>query len=209
MRQATPHRDHSQQSHNSRQQYPAAQRVVKTGGTCGHHGTGEHPGCRRSALVEPFARQAYSATWTRPKRVAQRTLPDLAGLKQTGRFTEIPPRHASMHGQRCGSPDEAARHRPTPPSRAHHGETIVRVEDGPDDVRRAGFRLGEEESRRAPDGGTAMTAGVTWERVDAEDGGLRACPSVDRSATPRLLGRSPLDQGTPLRQGLLAGPGIG
>jgi hypothetical protein len=28
---------------------------------------------------------------------------------------------------------------------------------------------------------------VTWERVDAEDGGLRACPSVDRAATPRLL----------------------
>ena len=48
-------------------------------------------------------------------------------------------------------------------------------------------RFGEEESRRAPDGGTAKNAGVTWERVDAEDGGLRACPSVDRSATPRLL----------------------
>ena len=48
-------------------------------------------------------------------------------------------------------------------------------------------RFGEEESRRAPDGGTAENAGVTWERVDAEDGGLRACPSVDRSATPRLL----------------------
>nr|GID82711.1 hypothetical protein Ade03nite_16350 [Actinoplanes derwentensis] len=49
-------------------------------------------------------------------------------------------------------------------------------------------RFGEEESRRAPDGGMAKNAGVTWERVDAEDGGLRACPSVDRSATPRLLG---------------------
>ena len=48
-------------------------------------------------------------------------------------------------------------------------------------------RFGEEESRCAPDGGTAENAGVTWERVDAEDGGLRACPSVDRSATPRLL----------------------
>lgn len=48
-------------------------------------------------------------------------------------------------------------------------------------------RFGEGESRRAPDGGMAKNAGVTWERVDAEDGGLRACPSVDRSATPRLL----------------------
>jgi hypothetical protein len=33
----------------------------------------------------------------------------------------------------------------------------------------------------------AESAGVTWERVDAEDGELRACPSVDRPATPRLL----------------------
>ena len=49
------------------------------------------------------------------------------------------------------------------------------------------YRSGEEESRRAPNGGMAENAGVTWERVDAEDGGLRACPSVDRSATPRLL----------------------
>jgi assimilatory nitrate reductase catalytic subunit len=48
-------------------------------------------------------------------------------------------------------------------------------------------RFGEEESRRDPAGGTAENAGVTWERVDAEDSGLRACPSVDRSATPRLL----------------------
>ena len=51
------------------------------------------------------------------------------------------------------------------------------------------YRSGEEESRRAPDGGTAENAGVTWERVDAEDGGLRACPSVDRLAAPRLLER--------------------
>jgi assimilatory nitrate reductase catalytic subunit len=49
------------------------------------------------------------------------------------------------------------------------------------------FRSGEEESRRVPVGGTAENAGVTWERVDAEDGGLRACPSVDRLAAPRLL----------------------
>jgi assimilatory nitrate reductase catalytic subunit len=55
-------------------------------------------------------------------------------------------------------------------------------------------RSGEEESRCVPDGGTAENAGVTWERVDAEDGGLRACPSVDRSATPRLL---KLDTETP------------
>ncbi|GIE79159.1 hypothetical protein Aph02nite_51090 [Actinoplanes philippinensis] len=48
-------------------------------------------------------------------------------------------------------------------------------------------RFGEEESRRAPDGGMARNASVTWERVYAEDGGLRACPSVDRSVTPRLL----------------------
>ena len=48
-------------------------------------------------------------------------------------------------------------------------------------------RFGEEESWRVPAGGTAENAGVTWERVDAEDGGLRACPSVDRLAAPRLL----------------------
>ena len=48
-------------------------------------------------------------------------------------------------------------------------------------------RSGEEKSRRALTGGMAENAGVTWERVDAEDGVLRACPSVDRSATPRLL----------------------
>jgi hypothetical protein len=28
---------------------------------------------------------------------------------------------------------------------------------------------------------------VTWERVDAENSDFRACPSVDRPATPRLL----------------------
>ena len=48
-----------------------------------------------------------------------------------------------------------------------------------------GNRSGREP-RRAPAGGTAENVGVTWERVDAEDGGLRACPSVDRPATPRL-----------------------
>ena len=49
------------------------------------------------------------------------------------------------------------------------------------------LRYGEEESRRMPAGGTAENAGVPGEPVDAEDGGLRACPSVDRSAAPRLL----------------------
>ena len=47
-------------------------------------------------------------------------------------------------------------------------------------------RFGEEGSRRAPVEGTAENAGVPWERVDAEHGDLRACPSVDRPATPRL-----------------------
>jgi assimilatory nitrate reductase catalytic subunit len=50
-------------------------------------------------------------------------------------------------------------------------------------------RSSEEKSRRALTGGMAENAGVTWERVDAEDGVLRVCPSVDRSATPRLLER--------------------
>ena len=37
-----------------------------------------------------------------------------------------------------------------------------------------------------PAGGTAENAGVTWERVDAEDGAMRPYPSVDRPGTPRL-----------------------
>ena len=48
-------------------------------------------------------------------------------------------------------------------------------------------QFGPGKPRRVPVGGTAESAGVTWERVDAEDGDLRACPSVDRPATPRLL----------------------
>jgi hypothetical protein len=44
-----------------------------------------------------------------------------------------------------------------------------------------------EKPRRVPVGGTAENAGVTRERVNAEDGNFRACPSVDRPATPRLL----------------------
>src|SRR4051794_36920574 len=61
-------------------------------------------------------------------------------------------------------------------------------------------RLGGPEPRCAPTGGTAENASVTWERVDAEDGDLRACPSVDRSATPRLFdktGRAGNDQRQP------------
>ncbi|MEH1123358.1 molybdopterin oxidoreductase family protein [Micromonospora sp. CPCC 206061] len=44
-----------------------------------------------------------------------------------------------------------------------------------------------EELRRASAGGTADYAGVTWERVDAEDGVFWPCPSVDRPGTPRLF----------------------
>ena len=51
-------------------------------------------------------------------------------------------------------------------------------------------RFGHGKSRRVPAGGMAESVGVTWERVDAEDGDLRACPSVDRPATPRLLEQS-------------------
>src|SRR3954451_10518210 len=60
------------------------------------------------------------------------------------------------------------------------------------------WRSGEEESRRALTGGMAENAGVTWERVDAEDGVLRACPSVDRSATPRLLKKSGTAEASPV-----------
>lgn len=45
-----------------------------------------------------------------------------------------------------------------------------------------------EELRRATAGGVADYAGVTWERVDAEDGVFWPCPSVDRAGTPRLFG---------------------
>ncbi|GAA4688320.1 molybdopterin oxidoreductase [Phytohabitans rumicis] len=44
-----------------------------------------------------------------------------------------------------------------------------------------------EELRRASAGGAADYAGVTWERVDAEDGVFWPCPSVDRPGTPRLF----------------------
>jgi assimilatory nitrate reductase catalytic subunit len=57
------------------------------------------------------------------------------------------------------------------------------------------YRFGEEKSRRALTGGMAENAGVTWERVDAEDGVLRVCPSVDRSAASRLLENKPVRAG--------------
>ncbi|MEV0268479.1 molybdopterin oxidoreductase family protein [Hamadaea sp. NPDC050747] len=44
-----------------------------------------------------------------------------------------------------------------------------------------------EELRRASAGGLADYAGVTWERVDAEDGVFWPCPAVDRAGTPRLF----------------------
>ncbi|NUT34189.1 MAG: molybdopterin oxidoreductase family protein [Hamadaea sp.] len=44
-----------------------------------------------------------------------------------------------------------------------------------------------EELRRASAGGVADYAGVTWERVDAEDGVFWPCPSADRAGTPRLF----------------------
>jgi assimilatory nitrate reductase catalytic subunit len=44
-----------------------------------------------------------------------------------------------------------------------------------------------EELRRATAGGLADYAGVTWERVDAEDGVFWPCPSADRAGTPRLF----------------------
>jgi hypothetical protein len=50
-------------------------------------------------------------------------------------------------------------------------------------------RFGQEEPRRALDGGMAESAGASWGRLGPEDRALRACPSVDRPATPRLLGR--------------------
>ncbi|MEH1012191.1 molybdopterin oxidoreductase family protein [Micromonospora sp. CPCC 206060] len=44
-----------------------------------------------------------------------------------------------------------------------------------------------DELRRASAGGPADYAGVTWERVDAQDGVFWPCPSVDRPDTPRLF----------------------
>ncbi|HEX6683779.1 MAG TPA: molybdopterin oxidoreductase family protein [Candidatus Limnocylindrales bacterium] len=47
-----------------------------------------------------------------------------------------------------------------------------------------------EELRRATAGGVADYAGVTWERVDAEDGVFWPCPAADRAGTPRLFDTS-------------------
>ncbi|HZM75528.1 MAG TPA: molybdopterin oxidoreductase family protein [Candidatus Limnocylindrales bacterium] len=44
-----------------------------------------------------------------------------------------------------------------------------------------------EELRRATAGGAADYGGVTWERVDAEDGVFWPCPTADRAGTPRLF----------------------
>jgi assimilatory nitrate reductase catalytic subunit len=44
-----------------------------------------------------------------------------------------------------------------------------------------------EELRRATAGGVADYAGVTWERVDAEDGVFWPCPTRDGPGTPRLF----------------------
>jgi assimilatory nitrate reductase catalytic subunit len=44
-----------------------------------------------------------------------------------------------------------------------------------------------EELRRASAGGPADYAGVTWERVDAENGVFWPCPAADRPGTPRLF----------------------
>ena len=118
----------------------------------------------------------------------------LAGSKHTGRGTEITHRHASVMasgatpatrpglrsggtwGRATGHGVRERTHEPPPGLR-----TDLAVPAG------TGDRSGEERPRRAPVGGTAENVCVTWERVDAEDGGLRACPSVDRPAMPRLL----------------------
>jgi assimilatory nitrate reductase catalytic subunit len=44
-----------------------------------------------------------------------------------------------------------------------------------------------EELRRASAGGPADYAGVTWERIDAEDGVFWPCPREDRPGSPRLF----------------------
>ncbi|GAA3169619.1 molybdopterin oxidoreductase family protein [Blastococcus jejuensis] len=44
-----------------------------------------------------------------------------------------------------------------------------------------------EELRRASAGGTADYAGISYERIDAEDGVFWPCPSTDHPGTPRLF----------------------
>jgi len=71
------------------------------------------------------------------------------------------------------------------------GADVVRANDGHPAGARFGFtadpRAVFEELRRASAGGLADYAGVTWERVDAEDGVFWPCPSADRAGTPRLF----------------------
>ena len=43
-----------------------------------------------------------------------------------------------------------------------------------------------EELRVASKGGVADYSGITWERIDAEDGVFWPCPSLDHPGTPRL-----------------------
>ena len=100
-----------------------------------------------------------------------------------GRAAEIPHRHAARMASgalisttRRDRDVECTNHKPPSGLRT---DLTVSAESA--------RRLGWGKPRCAPDGGTAENASVTRERVDAEDGDLRACPSVDRSATPRLL----------------------
>jgi assimilatory nitrate reductase catalytic subunit len=51
-------------------------------------------------------------------------------------------------------------------------------------------RLVFEELRRASAGGIADYAGVTWERIDAEDGVFWPCPAQDGPGSPRLFAES-------------------
>ncbi|WP_246002040.1 molybdopterin oxidoreductase family protein [Allorhizocola rhizosphaerae] len=64
-------------------------------------------------------------------------------------------------------------------ARLSQGKSGVRFDSAPHAV--------FEELRRATAGGVADYAGVTWERVDAEDGVFWPCPAADRAGTPRLF----------------------
>jgi assimilatory nitrate reductase catalytic subunit len=48
-------------------------------------------------------------------------------------------------------------------------------------------RLVFDELRRASAGGIADYAGITWERIDTEDGVFWPCPAPDHPGTPRLF----------------------
>jgi hypothetical protein len=66
--------------------------------------------------------------------------------------------------------------------------------------------LGGGEPRCAKAVGTTYRVGVTWERVDAEDGVVRRYCSVDRPGTPRLSAISPV---TGARPGVVTSGGAG